>query len=248
MVLSPELKDRAIFRNRTIALEIERLAKKYDEDSSQENQDFRQWVMLAKETPHFVAKRLSDIWNIQVSIERARAIIENVNFGKKEVVRYPTATFKDVDDSGLAVSLHWVTDEEAKRDVPFEFCPEWFEFPAVVLWPWSTRPVEISTPYGVLPAIVIGADGGVYNFSHFYFFNRYSQGVKFEEVFRYMQEDGASTQKVLQDLGLDLNKIFRITVFPKKSDSRHLPLNENDYTKVENILSQIKDGRFVIVR
>lgn len=111
--------------------------------------------------------------------------------------------------------------------------------------PRTTR----STPYGVLPKAVIGADGRFYTFSNCYWLSENGKALKSEGVFPFQDaitraNPSVKLQDFLQLFGADsIEEIKKLDFVPRQEDGRLIPLSQSDYEMVHSLLVDIQRGR-----
>ncbi len=103
-----------------------------------------------------------------------------------------------------------------------------------------------TTPYGIMPAIIIGQDNKLYRSDTFYLFSRDGQGKKYEWI--HLDDDDANdkeSQKYIKATEEASGaKIPQVDFVPSESDSRFVDLDPGDYEIVFGVLKQLESGEF----
>ncbi len=150
---------------------------------------------------------------------------------------------------GHTIYMSSAEDEKSREKKISEFAlvPEKFKFPVISLFEEYSleerHRVRTTTPYGRMPEYIIGADGLLYRFNNIYFFNKFGQAVKLEDV-TLLSKSAQSLTKDLQDTGLQ-DEVDTVDFVPNIEDSRCIDLEPGDYEKILGFLQQIETGILV---
>jgi hypothetical protein len=114
-----------------------------------------------------------------------------------------------------------------------------------------------STQYGVLPKVVLGSDGKVYEFANEYYFDQ--NGHAGNSTYRHNMSDMFTTlsgEQILREklnaTDADIARVKQLDFIPtersfNKNDAA-LPLNDFDYERINAILDAIENGDIVFDR
>lgn len=102
----------------------------------------------------------------------------------------------------------------------------------------------ISSPYGQVPKDALGFDGNLYSFRVVYFLNIWGQAAKYYDIYEWKKEEGESLEELLEDLGINKEKLPVLDFTPYENDSGLNPLEENDYKKISDLLTSIEKDSF----
>lgn len=166
------------------------------------------------------------------SVDRLRTISDGVRLS-------------NIMDPEMVVHLDVAYIKSIETDGEFTGIPQDFLFPAykfMVYYQEKIAPVK--TLYGILPGDVIGADGRLYSFINYAFFNRYGQGALYQNVEQVGKEDQTLTE-VLENNDLTETELIRLQFTPSSNDSRTNGLEQADYKEIDDILKQIEGGEFI---
>lgn len=145
-----------------------------------------------------------------------------------------SATFHDPNNDPetiIALDAGW---NKTLKTGYYADAPKKFSFPCYIFQVWSySTPIEVATPYGVLPGKIIGADNSVYFFDNIYFFNKKGEATKYEQIV------GPGFERD------DDNNLRKIEITPSEKDSRYVPMDQEDYGKIENALNRIEAGKLI---
>lgn len=125
------------------------------------------------------------------------------------------------------------------------FVPEGFTAPS---YSFDYQPPEeearFTTPHGIQPQRVIGADEQLYIFGATYYFSNSGQGLKEETIFSGGEMDPAREER-FKAQGIEIPRISESALTGEKDILRR-PVNlaYGDYELVQNVLSQIQRGDF----
>lgn len=137
---------------------------------------------------------------------------------------------------------------EADRDLvgnygPYSIMPPAFRLPLFGLTLRTSDMYDFtnqSIKFGELPTHAIASDGSYCVFLNNYAFNLFGQGVRVEFVIRhslplesYFGEGGALEAR---------ERLKQLDFIPEENDSRVMPLNPEDYTKISQMLEDIDIG------
>ncbi len=170
-------------------------------------------------------------------VKKFDKILENSQFAPDPYVTFSgelgPVGFVSIDKKG--------EDEEKEGD--FAYLPSSSNSPSYLFeigWP-----EQVSTPYGSLPHMVLGADNKLYMFEASYILNQQGQAVKIEKIICLTDCVGP---KDLEDwvkiaTGTD-GKIPKVEFTPSEKDAGAFPLEAGDFEQIGFFLKKIENGEF----
>lgn len=138
-----------------------------------------------------------------------------------------------------------VAYDESDLTLLLGFSPKEFSYPRYVfdVFDYDLRNSRFTTPYGILPGYVIGADNHLYTLANYYFFGGEGKAVKLERVDD--EGDKSANFRFLQDLKEEGVEVSTVEFTPSRDDSRYTQLSAEDYELIESVLQQIEAGEFI---
>lgn len=112
--------------------------------------------------------------------------------------------------------------------------PKGFNFPVYTFQLFNyDHPLQVTTPYGILPDRAIAADNSKCFFQNVYFFNAGGQATKYEAVLNiHLSPDEEEDRSLI-----------KLNIIPYNNKSRYVSLDEADLKKIERVLSLIEFGK-----
>lgn len=150
-----------------------------------------------------------------------------------------------ITDPGLVIHIDIGYVRDMRNWGEFLHIPSDFHFPAYKLMKLHhEKIIPVKTPYGILPSDVIGADGRLYSFMNYTFFNRFGQAAQYLDVHR-VGGDDQTLSEVLENNDLTEVELMKLDFITSADDSRTITLDQTDYKEVDDILKQIEAGEFI---
>lgn len=104
---------------------------------------------------------------------------------------------------------------------------------------------RVTTPYGVLPHMVFGLDGGLFSFGNNFGFGRLGRALKSEGIFdlSFMLDGVLPQTNIWRMFGVSgSDQIRKLDFNPRPEDHRYVALSPGDYENIHVLLDQIETG------
>jgi len=164
-----------------------------------------------------------------------------------------TTVLEHIDSKHRRIFLGVGHSEEASRGTWammrgfIDLLPEGYKYPVYIIREvmhneYDNSPeFDITTIDGKFPNKILGDDGLLYYLHNTFCFNLLGQGLKIEEIVRGGTLDQEYDGECLE---LAKQKLKRVDFVPREEDSRVMPLDGEDYRKIDKMFEQINAGLY----
>jgi hypothetical protein len=144
------------------------------------------------------------------------------------------------------VSLEYFLNEPGELDGGSSYLPSSFSLPSYSLFEFThNEGIEVASPYGTLPSIVVDKTDRIFEIQNCYFFNKFGEGVKIEEI-GLLSNESYSLWRNLRELCAERTP-RKVNFALSEEDSRSVNLTQDDYEKVILLVDAINEKRGFIL-
>jgi len=155
-------------------------------------------------------------------------------------------TFSSRKRPSYKVSLEYFRNEPGECDGGSSYLPSSFRLPSYSLFEFThDEGIEVTSLYGTLSSIVIDETARIFEIQNCYFFNKFGEGLKIEEI-GLLSNKNFSLWRNLRELCGEQNP-QKVNFALSEEDSRSVNLTQDDYEKVILLVDAINEKRGFIL-